>query len=123
MARPHLSQQITFLHTRDLGATYRFYCELLELPLVRDQGKCLIFEVAPGAYLGFCEHIEPISAGRRVVLTLVSDDVDAWYAYLEQKGLPLADPPKANPEFQIYHFFLEDPNGYTVEIQKFDHPL
>ncbi len=123
MTRPQLSQQITFLHARDLGATYHFYCDLLGLPLVRDQGTCLIFRTAPDAFLGFCEHIQPMDPGRKVILTLVSDDVDGWYRYLISKGLPLVDQPKANPQYQIYHFFLEDPDGYPIEIQKFDQPL
>lgn len=123
MTRPQLSQQITFLHANDLGATYHFYCDLLGLPLVRDQGTCLIFETVANAFLGFCQHIQPIAPGRKVILTLVSEDVDGWYEFLTSKGVPIANPPKANPDYKIYHFFLEDLNGYTIEIQKFDQPL
>lgn len=123
MSQPEISQQITFLHARDLAETRFFYTDLLGLPLVRDQGTCMIFKVTPDAYLGFCSHIEPISPGRKVILTLVSEDVDGWYAYLLQNGLSQIDPPAANPKYQIYHFFIPDPNGYWIEIQRFDQPL
>jgi catechol 2,3-dioxygenase-like lactoylglutathione lyase family enzyme len=123
MNQAPFDQQITFLHTQNLDATRDFYTTLLNLPLVRDQGTCLIFSAAPGAYLGFCEHIEPIETGRRVILTLVTDDVDDWYQELSSQGADLLDSPKANPKFNIYHFFLKDPNGYWVEIQRFDQPL
>ncbi len=28
----------------------------------------------------------------------------------------------ANPEYRIYHCFLRDPDGYQIEIQRFDDP-
>lgn len=116
-------QQITFLHSNNLDSTLYFYSEILGLNLVRDQGTCLIFEVTNTAYLGFCEHIEQIKAGRRIILTLVTEDVDLWYKRLKEKNVELMGVPKANPKYHIYHFFLKDPDGYTIEIQKFDDPL
>lgn len=123
MARPEITQQITFLHAQNLDDTRYFYTDLLGLPLVRDQETCLIFKVREGAYLGFCQHIEPIPPGRKVILTLVSDDVDGWYAILKNHGKNLIDPPVSNAKYQIYHFFIPDPNGYWIEIQRFDQPL
>ena len=123
MTRPEITQQITFLHAQDLEETRRFYTEVLGLALARDQGTCLILQVNEGAYLGFCEHIEQIPPGRKVILTLVSDDVDGWYAALKESDYSLIDPPTANPMYAIYHFFIHDPNGYWIEIQRFDQPL
>jgi catechol 2,3-dioxygenase-like lactoylglutathione lyase family enzyme len=123
MALLPINQQITFLHAKDLEETRQFYTDVLGLPLVRDQGICLIFGVTQSAFLGFCEHIEPMLSGRKVILTLVSDDVDAWYQSLKNRGADLMESPKANPKYQIYHFFLKDPNGYWIEIQKFDQPI
>lgn len=123
MTLPEITQQITFLHTQDLAETRKFYAEILALPLVRDQGSCLIFKVTETAFLGFCVHIEPVPPGRKVILTLVSDEVDSWYAALKANGQQVIDPPKYHPDYQIYHFFIPDPNGYWIEIQKFDQPL
>lgn len=117
------SQQITFLHTNDLDQTQKFYAGILGLLLVRDQGTCRIFQVNPHAFLGFCTHIEPIAKGRRIILTLVSENVDGWYEDLKNKNVDIISPPESNPRFQIYHFFFKDPNGYWIEIQKFDEPL
>jgi len=116
-------QQITFLQAQNLALTRQFYSKTLDLPLVRDQDACLIFGVAENAYLGFCRHIEPMEPGRRVILTLVTDDVDGWYLRLISRGADLVSQPESNPKFNIYHFFLKDPNGYWVEIQRFDQPL
>jgi len=123
MKYSEFSQSITFLHTPDMAATRRFYAELLGLSLVRDQGTCIIFRVNEGAYLGFCKHIESISTGRKVILTLVDENVDGWYRTLQDRGADILNPPQANPNYEIYHFFLKDPNGYWIEIQRFDQPL
>jgi len=115
-------QTVTFLHTDNLEATARFYEEILELPLVRDQGVCRIYKTSDDGYLGFCTHLDaPVSTG--IILTLVTSSVDAWYETLLAKGVEILKPPAHNPKYQIYHFFFKDPNGYTLEIQRFDEPL
>ncbi len=118
-----ITQQITFLHTQNLAKTHHFYTGILGLKMVRDQSTCRIYKTADNAYLGFCEHIEPINPGRRIILTLVTDDVDGWYETLKARGARITSEPKANAHYQIYHFFLIDPDGYWIEIQRFDHPL
>ncbi len=123
MERSAISQQITFLHAGNLAETRQFYNSVLGLKVARDQGTCLIFKVNPSAFLGFCEHIEPLPAGRKVILTLVTEDVDGWYLHLKKNGAIIEEPPKAKPKFKIYHFFLKDPDGYWIEFQRFDNPL
>lgn len=123
MTRSEITQQITFLHAQNLAETRHFYSDILGLQLARDQASCLIFQVTQDAYLGFCEHIEPIPPGRKVILTLVSEDIDGWYAELKSNHQDLIDPPRFNERYQIYHFFIPDPNGYWIEIQRFDQPL
>jgi catechol 2,3-dioxygenase-like lactoylglutathione lyase family enzyme len=112
---------ITFLNTTDLEATTRFYEEVLGLTLVLDQGGCRIFQVAEEAFVGFCKR-EKVGPTDGVILTLVTDDVDEWSKKLDLRGISMETPPRHNPEYNIYHCFLRDPNGYLVEIQRFDDP-
>jgi catechol 2,3-dioxygenase-like lactoylglutathione lyase family enzyme len=121
--KKNISQQITFLHSEDLLATKQFYNKVLGLQLVRDQGSCVIFKVNENAFIGFCEHITPIDTDRSVILTLVTDEVDDWYDVLQEEGIKLISEPEQNPKFHIYHFFFHDPDGYWIEIQRFDEPL
>lgn len=123
MTRPEITQQITFLNAQNLKETHQFYSDILGLPLAREQSNCLIFKVTESAFLGFCEHIEPVSPGRKVILTLVCEDVDGWYEKLRTSGVIPINPPVANSNYEIYHFFIHDPNGYWVEVQRFDKPL
>jgi catechol 2,3-dioxygenase-like lactoylglutathione lyase family enzyme len=114
-----ITQQITFLYTRDLEATARFYEERLGLPLALDQGGCRIYRTAGEAYVGFCEREETPEEPQGIILTLVTPEVDGWYEMLRAQGLPLEKAPAFNPTYNIYHCFLRDPNGYLIEIQRF----
>jgi catechol 2,3-dioxygenase-like lactoylglutathione lyase family enzyme len=110
---------ITFLGTEDLEATDKFYREVLGLDLYKDQGVCRIYEIAPGGKIGFCSHIKAVLEERSPIITLLTNDVDGVYHMLRQGGYELNEEPKINPKFNIYHFFVKDPNGYTVEVQRF----
>jgi len=32
-------------------------------------------------------------------------------------------PPRLNEKYQIYHFYLKDPDGHIIEVQRFEEPL
>ena len=123
MPRPTIDQQVTFLYTRDLAATAVFYEEILQLPLVLDQGSCRIYRVSGDGFLGFCQRQEAPEKPQGVIVTLVTAEVDTWYAYLNEQGVAFEKPPAHNPAYNIYHCFLRDPNGYLLEIQRFEDPL
>ena len=112
---------VTFCYTRNMEETHCFYNGLLELPMVLDQGRCRIYRVSAGGFIGFCEGARPDPANS-VMITLVTDDVDGWFERLALKGHQVIKAPAMNPEFLIYHCFVKDPSGYTVEIQRFEDP-
>ena len=113
------TQAITFLPTPDLAGTARFYGQGLGLRLARDQGTCQIYHIAGGAYLGFCRNTAVMPEPGRVVLTLVTADVDGWCARLRAAGVEIVKAPADNPPYRIYNAFARDPNGYLVEVQRF----
>jgi catechol 2,3-dioxygenase-like lactoylglutathione lyase family enzyme len=123
-----ITQQITFLDTADLARTADFYERILGLRLARDQGRCRIYHVCGGAYVGFCRRdtaspISPRGAAAVTVLTLVTDDVDGWCAHLAAQGVEIVQTPADKPPYRIYNAFARDPDGYLVEIQRFWEPL
>ena len=124
MAQPSISQQITFLYTCDLAETAHFYAEILGLPLKLDQGGCRIYQVSRNGYVGFCQRDERARGEKApVIITLVTPDVDAWYEQLAARGVEFEKAPAVNPQYNIYHCFLRDPNGYLIEIQRFLQPF
>ncbi|NLY36638.1 MAG: VOC family protein [Tissierellia bacterium] len=110
---------ILFLGTENLEETDRFYTEVLDLELYKDQKTCRIYKINDKASIGFCTHINKTLDVRSPILTLIVEDVDKVYEILLSKGIKAEDQPKVNEKFNIYHFFLKDNNGYTLEIQKF----
>jgi catechol 2,3-dioxygenase-like lactoylglutathione lyase family enzyme len=122
-------QQVTFLYVRDAEASFRFYGETLELPLVLDQGAARIYRVGAGdAFLGVCQASAvqqpppPDRAPLGVIVTFVAPDVDGWYRRLLAKGVKFEKAPAANETYRIYNCFFRDPDGYLLEIQRFLDP-
>ncbi len=114
---------ITFFFTRDLEKTAAFYQDVIGLELARDQGDCRIFRAGERGFVGFCQRDLTMDTPHGVIFTLVTDDVDGWYYKLVEKGVTFENPPSLNPKYNIYHCFLHDPNGYLIEIQRFNESL
>lgn len=119
---------IAFRPVRDLAASRDFYLRDLGLELARDQGACLIIRVAPGGYLGLCQagydgNDAAPPADDRLIATLVVDDVEAVHRRLLRLGAEIDGPPRRNERFGIVQFFARDPDGYRLEVQRFDEPL
>ena len=124
MSHPPIEQQITFLYTQDLATTTRFYEDTLGLELWLDQGSCRIYSVSGSGCLGLCQVGEtstlPTDKQSNVIFTLVTQQVDEWFEYLKERGVEFEKPPTLNEKYKIYHCFLRDPNGYLIEIQRFE---
>lgn len=123
------TQQITFLYAEDPAPCWRFYEEVLGLPLVQDQGMVRIYATEPTrrAFLGVCRARAPAAteesrAQGGVVFTFVTDDVDGAYERLRARGAVIPEAPADSAQYRIRHFFLRDPAGYLLEVQRFDRP-
>ncbi len=112
---------ITFCYTQNMEKSHWFYSDVLELPMVLDQGGCRIYRVAGDSYIGFCSKFEK-KQDSNVTITLVTDDVDLWFDRVKASGCEIIKPPAPTPEYNIYNCFVKDPSGYTVEIQRFEDP-
>ncbi|MHA1915395.1 MAG: VOC family protein [Promethearchaeota archaeon] len=113
---------ITFLGTEDLEKTSQFYQNVLGLTVYLDQDVCRIFNITNQSKIGFCKHIPVIHGEKSPILTLVTEEVEEIYEKITNSGVNVPEKPKFNPKFNIYHFFFKDPNGYTIEVQKFLYP-
>ena len=116
------TSSITFLKTKDMEETTRFYTEILGFRLVLDQEYCRIFRICPNSHLGFCL-TEASTGSSEVIITLEIEDVDGYYQRLKSLDIAAEIPPRLNEKFNIYQMFLRDPNGYLIEIQRFLDPL
>jgi catechol-2,3-dioxygenase len=117
--------QITFLYYRDLESAARFYEQVIGLELIEDQTWARIYRVSGTAFIGivagdkgFCQPQQY----NAVCITLLVDDVEAWYSYLQKQDVRFLTGLQDKPEIQVRCFFIEDPGGYALEIQRFLRP-
>jgi predicted enzyme related to lactoylglutathione lyase len=125
MNRPSLQSQITFLYYRDLARAARFYEDILQFELCDDQGDARIYRVAEKAFVGIVDGTKGHCRAQEtnaVLVTLVSENVEDWYAYLKQCGVKLLTEVQQPEGFPVECFFFEDPEGYQYEVQRFLDP-
>jgi catechol 2,3-dioxygenase-like lactoylglutathione lyase family enzyme len=117
--------QITFLYYDRIEAASQFYGEVLGFDLVEDQGWAKIYRVAGGAYLGIVAGDKGFHTPQEksaVLVTLVVNDARQWYEELDGRGVRLLGELRDREEIGIRCFFLEDPGGYSLEVQQFLRP-
>jgi catechol 2,3-dioxygenase-like lactoylglutathione lyase family enzyme len=120
-----VTSQITFLYYKDLALAQQFYEEIMGFELAEDQGWAKIYRVTGNAFVGLVDEKRgslKVQENSAVMLTLVSDDVRGWYNYLRGKGVEFVREFGISEEIQIEYFFIRDPGGYIIEIEKFLKP-
>ena len=122
---PAVQSQIAFFYYPDLAPAAAFYEGVLGFPLVVDQGWARIYRVAGTAFLGIVAGEKGFHRPQErnaVLLTLVVDDAAAWYQHLAAQGITLLTELRHREDLQIRCFYLQDPGGYSIEIQEFLQP-
>ena len=119
---PAATGLITFFYYENLDGAVAFYRDVMGFELVTDQQWAKIFRVAGQAFVGCVDGARGYrrpSESKPVLLTVVVDDPDAWYAHFQGCGVPTVGAPRDDEDLGVRIFFLEDPEGYAIEIQKF----
>ena len=120
-----IASQITFLYYKDLTVAQRFYEGIMGFELAEDQGWAKIYCVNGNAFVGLVDETRgslKVQENSAVMLTLVSNDVRGWYDYLQTKDVEFIREFGTSEEIQIEYFFIRDPGGYIIEIEKFLKP-
>lgn len=121
---PVIDCPITFFYYRDLSEPIEFYEDILRLEPTLSKTWAKIYYVNTNAFLGIVDEEKGFhSAGKTnaVLLTFIVNDIESWYNRLEGRAKIVKDL-KKNRELKIQSFFIEDPGGYILEIQKFLDP-
>jgi catechol 2,3-dioxygenase-like lactoylglutathione lyase family enzyme len=114
---------VVFIYVEDLDRSSAFYGDALGLPMVLEQAHCRIYQASATGFVGVCRSGDRPTTPAGVIVTLVRDDVDEFCDRLIAAGIELEQAPAPSERFAIYHAFLRDPDGYLVEIQRFDDPV
>lgn len=117
--------QITFLYYAQIEPPAAFYEQIMGFELVEDQHWAKIYRVSGNAYLGIVagdKGFHQPQENNAVLVTLVVDDAARWFDALRDRGVKLLSDIQHRPEIGIQCFFLQDPGGYTLEVQQFLKP-
>ncbi|MBN2830199.1 MAG: nitroreductase family protein, partial [Candidatus Cloacimonetes bacterium] len=108
---------IVFFKTTIYDAVKKFYLDILECSVWLEQsGICIVRH--GNQLIGICHGND---ADTDMLLTFfysTRDEVEKVAAKLKMSGKA-----KYNPDYDIYHFYANDPEGRRIEIQAFEHHL
>lgn len=113
-----ITSLIHFYGCLDLQKTKEFYVDLCGLTLFKDQGKCHIYALSSTAMVGFCLHLDGTHQEKSPIITFVVEDVSMMHSKMVEAEKQPSEM-RINEFFKLEHFFMKDPNGYTVEVQRF----
>jgi catechol 2,3-dioxygenase-like lactoylglutathione lyase family enzyme len=106
---------IVFLGTNALEEIVEFYRSRMGMVLWIEQEECTILR-HDNLILGFCQREDADTGGVITFWHGTNKEVDEEYERLKDIA---EGPPKVNERYNIYHFYLPDPEGRKVEVQRF----
>lgn len=120
-----IESTVTFFYYDDLEAQIPFYEGLLLLTPTLVEDWVRIYRITETSSVGLVKNgrgFHAVSPDKPAMLSLVTPDVDAWYAKLVEAGVKVLKelPPPADPgqpgAAPVRGFIVEDPGGYTIEF-------
>ena len=110
---------ILFLKTVDLKKTKDFYVREIGMTIWLEQKNISLLKHG-NLILGMHETGEVERFGLITFFYPTREEVDGMYKKLRDRAVHA---PRVNDQYNIYHFFAEDPEGRKLEFQAFLHPL
>jgi catechol 2,3-dioxygenase-like lactoylglutathione lyase family enzyme len=116
-----------FYYYADVQGAWDFYTRVLGFRTVADYGFAKILQVAPTSYLTLVDEAEGMhnsSEPKSVTLAIVTEEVEAWWAYLSEMDVPMRSPLGEVGTGRPHDGFVAvDPEGYLLEFERFNpHP-
>ena len=116
--------------TEKLAESKRFYTEVLDFGVVFENEFYLLMHTPNRqAELSFLLPNHPTQSpffhaafeGKGMYLTIETDDVDAMYETIKEKGIEIKVDIRDEP-WGDRHFAIQDPNGIGIDIVKYSAP-
>lgn len=110
---------IVFFKTKAIDIIHHFYHYTLRMDVWLEQPHCFIYKKG-NLLLGFIESEVAETEGIITIFNQNKESIET--AYCKYRGLVTQDL-RINEKFNIYHFYIIDPEGRKIEFQTFLHPL
>lgn len=118
---PPIKENTLMFYYKDVAVVAPFYEETLGLTKTFDEGWVKIYQLTPTSSIGLVQEGETsfhrAQADNAVMLSIVTEDVDAWYQRIKQTpGIVFLKDIYNNENVPIRAFLIKDPGGYSVEF-------
>ncbi len=115
-----------FYYYEDVQAAWIFYTEVLGFETVADYGFAKILRLAEASFLTLVDASEGMHSAdepKSVTLAVVTEEVEGWYEYLSDVGVPMRAELERREGRPHDGFVAVDPEGYFLEFERFNpHP-
>ena len=118
---PSITENHTFFYYKDLAPARAFYGEVLGLQATFEDDWVSIYQLTSDSFLGVTKEGKgahhKVQKENAVMLSITTDDVDAWYRKLQSAGgVNFIKEIYDHESAPIRAFLVADPGGYTVEF-------
>jgi catechol 2,3-dioxygenase-like lactoylglutathione lyase family enzyme len=107
---------------KDLPKAKDFYSKTLGLKMIAEDENSATFRIVGDSKLVLKSVEGSVYTGREaksVALALLTDNLEAWYAHLQEKNVEIKYTLKVKPEGAHDGFVAVDPEGYLLEFEMF----
>ena len=111
-----------FLYYKDLASAKYFYNQTLGMEIVSDYGFAVTLRISHDAYMTLVDESKGMhraSEPKTVAIALLTDQLPEWYAYLQDKNVPIKYTYKPKENNAHDGFVAIDPEGYLLEFEMF----
>jgi catechol 2,3-dioxygenase-like lactoylglutathione lyase family enzyme len=118
----NIQANIAFFYYNNLPKAVDFYENILGLKLVLDYGFAKTYQISQTSFICLVDETKGMhntSEPKTVTLSFITQEIDAWYDYLNSKGVKIHSPLGDETPYHIRGFVVYDSEGYFLEFETF----
>ena len=121
MAKSDVAESYVMLYYKTLEAPRNFYANILGLEASYEDDWVSLYRITKNSFVGTVKEgqaaYHKVQESSAVMLSLVVDDVDAWYKKITaHPDVAILKEIYNNENAPIRAFLVEDPGGYSLEV-------
>ena len=117
-----IQAQVIWLYYNDIPAAQGFYEDVFGSMLLVDQGFAKVYSSGPASFIGLVDQAQGLhkySKEKSVTVCFLSDQIDSWYARVQEKGLKIRSPLAGEGRVPVRTFVTYDIGEYFLEFDHF----
>jgi len=117
-----IQAHVIWLYYNDIPAAQGFYEDVFGSRLLVDQGFAKVYSSGPASFIGLVDQAQGLhkfSKEKSVTVCFLSDQIESWYARVQEKGLEIRSPLAGEGRVPVRTFVTYDIGEYFLEFDHF----